>query len=119
MFTAASVGAELIRSTAAVADVVVCGEEHVDLAVAVRALHDRGLHRVLCEGGPHLLGSVLAQGLLDELCLTVSPVLAGGGIGRIVAGAGLPGTVDLELAHLLESDGSLFARYLVTARTSR
>lgn len=113
VFTAASAGAELIRETAAVADVVVCGEDHVDLAVAVGVLHERGLHRVLCEGGPHLLGSVLGQELLDELCLTISPVLAGGGIARIVAGPTLPATVDLELAHLLEFDGSLFARYLV------
>ena len=71
---------------------------------------------MLCEGGPTLLGSVVGHGVLDELCLMISPVLVGGTIPRIVAGTPLPGLVDLELAHLLEADGSLFARYLVRHR---
>jgi riboflavin biosynthesis pyrimidine reductase len=113
VYTAASAGAERIAATSQVADVVQCGDTLVDLSVAVEDLRRRGLHRVLCEGGPTLLGSVLGQGLLDELCLTVSPVLVGGTIARIIAGTPLPGLVDLELAHLLEADGSLFARYLI------
>jgi riboflavin biosynthesis pyrimidine reductase len=113
VYTAASAGAEQIAATSAVADLVLCGESQVDLGFAVDDLHRRGLLHVLCEGGPTLLRTVLGDGLLDELCLTISPVLVGGTIARIVAGAPLPGLVDLELAHLLEADGSLFARYLV------
>ena len=64
-------------AAAQVADVIVAGETAVDLKEAVAALRDRGLGRVLCEGGPHLLGQLAAEGLLDELCLTVTPVLAG------------------------------------------
>jgi len=43
----------------------------------------RGLHRVLCEGGPHLFGSLLGADAADELCLTLAPTLAGGAAGRI------------------------------------
>jgi riboflavin biosynthesis pyrimidine reductase len=113
VYTARSAGEDRIAATSKVADVVVCGEALVDLATAVDDLRERGLHRVLCEGGPTLLGGVLGNGVLDELCLTISPVLVGGTIPRIIAGTPLPGLVGLELAHLLESDGSLFARYLV------
>jgi riboflavin biosynthesis pyrimidine reductase len=89
----------------------------VDLAAGLAALRDRGLGRVLCEGGPHLLGQVATDGLLDELCLTVSPVLAGPGPTRVIAGAPFPAR-PMTLAHVLEDDGFLFCRYLVDARQS-
>jgi riboflavin-specific deaminase-like protein len=114
VLTAASAGAERIRAAEQVTDVVVCGDDRVDLVTAVAALHRRGLLHVLCEGGPTLLGAMVAGGLLDELCLTVSPLLVGGGdVARILGGPGLPSTVRLRLAHLLEAEGVLFARYLV------
>ena len=78
---------------------------------ARRALADRGLRRVNCEGGPHLLGQVAAAGLLDELSLTVSPTLAGPGAGRIIAGAAFAAR-PLTLAQVLADDGYLFCRYL-------
>jgi riboflavin biosynthesis pyrimidine reductase len=92
-------------------DVVVCGEAAVDVTQAVAALRDRGLGHVLCEGGPTLLRQLVAAGLLDELCLTVAPVLAGGGAGRVLGGLALPSPADLTLAQLLEDEGWLFARY--------
>ncbi|MFL6128306.1 MAG: dihydrofolate reductase family protein [Mycobacteriales bacterium] len=95
-----------------VADVVAAGADRVDLAAAVDALAARGLRRVLCEGGPALLGGLVAAGRLDELCLTVSPLLAGPGAGRIVVGAGHP-PVRLGILRLLAEDGSLFTRYAV------
>ena len=73
---------------------IVAGETAVDLKEAVTALRDRGLGRVLCEGGPRLLGQLAAEGLLDELCLTVTPVLAGPGPIRVVAGAPFPARAD-------------------------
>ena len=98
-----------------IADLVVAGEEQVDLALALDALAERGLRRVLCEGGPHLLGSLASAGLLDELCLTLAPVIAGGNAGRIVAGY-LPTVVEpMRLQHVLEDDDHLFLR-LSTAK---
>jgi len=52
-------------------------EDKVDLNVALAAMHDRGHRLVVCEGGPHLFGSLLAADLVDELFLTSSPRLAG------------------------------------------
>lgn len=89
--------------------VVVLPSERVEPADAVAALVERGLVRVQCEGGPSLLGQVAAAGCLDELCLTTSPMLAGGGTGRILAGS--PTGAVLTLAHLLEHDGTLLARW--------
>jgi riboflavin biosynthesis pyrimidine reductase len=98
-------------AAALVADVIVAGETAVDLKDAVSALRDRGLGRVLCEGGPHLLSQLVAEGLLDELCLTVTPVLAGPGPTRVVAGAPFPAR-PMTLAHVLTDDGELFCRYV-------
>jgi riboflavin biosynthesis pyrimidine reductase len=95
------------------ADVLVAGGEHVDLKAALDALGARGHRRVLTEGGPHLLGQLAARGLLDELCLTISPLLAGPGPGRIVDGETIPGGLPLTLGHLLEDEGFLLGRYTV------
>jgi riboflavin biosynthesis pyrimidine reductase len=109
--TAASppdIRAELSRN----ADVIVAGEKTVDLTAAVAALAERGHRRLLAEGGPHLLGQMVEAGLVDELCLTTAPLLAGPAASRIVAGDGPTArTVPLTLAHLLEDDGFLLCRY--------
>ncbi len=99
------------------ADVIVAGSRHVDLTAAIAALADRGLHRILTEGGPHLLGQLVAADLLDELCLTVSPLLAGGEDMRIMAGALLTKPRRLRLGHVLEAQGSLFCRYETVPET--
>jgi riboflavin biosynthesis pyrimidine reductase len=83
---------------------------------AVAALHRRG--PILCEGGPSLFGTLVADGLVDELCLTLSPMLAGPGPGRIVAGPEHP-PAQLDLRGLLEEDSALFARYAVVAQAAR
>lgn len=117
-------------ATAAGADVVVAGDDGVDMRAAVGALAALGHWRLLTEGGPRLLGELAASGLLDELCLTVSPVLAGGTGRRIVdaAGAGAgghapagavpgggqasPGSLgQLTLGHVVTDDGYLLCRY--------
>ena len=75
------------------------------------ALAERGLTQVLCEGGPHLFGALTAADAVDEICLTVTPLVAGPGAGRIIAGAPLTDPRRLVLAHLLEEDGNLLHRY--------
>src|SRR4051812_32146324 len=57
---------------AAFDDVLICGEDQVDIRSMLARLAERGWTRILCEGGPHLLGSLQAADALDELCLTVS-----------------------------------------------
>jgi len=91
------------------ADVVVAGESDVDGERVVAALAGRGLTTVLCEGGPHLFASLLDDDVVDELCLTVSPVLEGGEGPRIVAGLGHQRRLDL--AGILCSGSTLLLRY--------
>jgi riboflavin biosynthesis pyrimidine reductase len=99
------------------ADVIVAGDTSVDLAAAVAALAERGYRNMLNEGGPHLLSQLIGAGLVDELCLTVSPLLAGPGAGRIVqpmGPAGLPGEQEpapLTLTHVISDEGYLLCRY--------
>lgn len=100
------------RAIEQVADVVVAGAAAVDLGRALDALAARGLRRVLCEGGPSLLAGVIAADRLDELCVTISPLMVGGTAPRILSGAA-ERQRPLRLAHLLEQDGFVFARYLV------
>src|SRR5262249_24680929 len=59
------------------ADVITCGDAHVDLHTARQALWSQGLQQVLCEGGPTLFRSLLINDLVVELCLSFAPVLAG------------------------------------------
>ncbi|PWR13710.1 pyrimidine reductase family protein [Micromonospora sicca] len=94
-----------------VADLVRCGADRVDLGAGLAELRRRGLDQLLCEGGPHLFGALTAADLVDELCLTVAPLLAGAGPGRITAGdAGAPRR--LPLRHVLAAaDGTLMLRY--------
>lgn len=103
--------------TAAGATVLIAGTDTVDLTVAVAALVERGLGRIDCEGGPHLFGSLLAAGLVDELRLTVSPLLVAGAAGRIATGVGIE-PAALELASVLADGDTLLLRYLV-GRTGR
>jgi riboflavin biosynthesis pyrimidine reductase len=95
---------------AAVADVVACGSASVDLGASLTLLAERGLRRVNCEGGPRLLGSLVAEGLLDELCLTLSPLLVSGDGPRIAAGA--EADLGLRLAQVLRSADTLLLRYV-------
>ncbi|GAA3531763.1 pyrimidine reductase family protein [Amycolatopsis ultiminotia] len=97
--------------TRAGAEVLVAGEDDVDLARALTLLAERGLSRVDCEGGPVLFGSLAAAGLVDQLCLTVAPILTGGGAGRIAAGPPLVPPQPLDLASILVEDGYTLLRY--------
>jgi riboflavin biosynthesis pyrimidine reductase len=85
----------------------------VDVAAAIGSLRELGYRRILCEGGPRLFGAAVAAGAVDELCLTVSPLLTGPTGGRIVSGDGWPAErrPRLELIGLLTEDGALFCRY--------
>ncbi|MGW6495552.1 pyrimidine reductase family protein [Nonomuraea angiospora] len=97
------------KAAARHADVIVAGAESVDLAPAITELHARGLARILCEGGPRINAQLSAQDLVDELCLSISPLLLGGGAARILNGE--PSEVSLRLSHVLEEEGVLFCKY--------
>ncbi len=89
----------------------------LDLPAALGELHERlGVRTVLCEGGPHLNGQLLAAGMVDELFLSLAPKLGGGELAeslRIVSGPELDPPVELELLDALESRSNLLLHYRV------
>jgi riboflavin biosynthesis pyrimidine reductase len=111
VITCAAADPERVRATAGAPEVIVAGDEVVDVAAAVAELSRLGLPRVLLEGGPSLLGDAAAAGRVDELCLTISPVISAGEAPRISHGP--PADLQLHLAHLAECDQSLLGRWLV------
>jgi riboflavin biosynthesis pyrimidine reductase len=101
------------RALEAVADVHVVGEEQVDWERAFALLGaEVGARVVLSEGGPTTIAQLVADDLLDELCLTVAPVLVAGDGPRIAHSAAPVPDRSLSLARLLTADDQLFARYL-------
>ena len=90
--------------------VLVLGQHRVDLAELKHTLAERGYPSLLSEGGPQLLSGLLAEGVVDELDLTVVPRLLAGEHPRITDGA--PVDLPLELALLLEDGGTLLGRWL-------
>ena len=99
----------------AVAEVIDASGPDPDSADSARVLEilaERGLFRVLTEGGPLILGNLINNDLLDELCLTVAPILVGGSAKRIVTGLGNVHT-RMRRTHLLaDDDGYLYTRYV-------
>ncbi|MCZ2830568.1 dihydrofolate reductase family protein [Modestobacter sp. VKM Ac-2986] len=89
--------------------VLVCGDDDVDLPTALDALAERGHEQVLCEGGPALFAAALAAGVVDELDLSIAPLLVGGGAGLLPAV--LPSPAGGELVQLLTEDDVLFTRW--------
>jgi riboflavin biosynthesis pyrimidine reductase len=105
------------RALERVADVHVAGDRTVDWHRALALLRtETGASVVLCEGGPRTIGQLVEDDLLDELCLTVAPVLVAGDGPRIALGPS-PGTHRrLELARVVEADGDLLVRYVRAKR---
>jgi 5-amino-6-(5-phosphoribosylamino)uracil reductase len=85
--------------------------------VAIEALRETGLGRVLGEGGPSLNGQLAAADLVDEWCLTVAPIVVGGGSKRIVAGPPIGSDAQsFRLDRALVGKTSLFTRWLRDSR---
>jgi 5-amino-6-(5-phosphoribosylamino)uracil reductase len=94
---------------AAGVQVLVCGDDDVDLPTALDALAVRGLQQLVCEGGPALFRAALGAGVVDELDLSVAPLLVGGGPG-LLPGA-LPVPARATLTSVLTEDDVLFTRW--------
>ena len=110
VYTSAGVAPDRLTGLSGVAEVVVA-DGVLNVVEVVADLHDRGVDTLLCEGGPGLVAQLASAGLVDELCLSVSPLIVGGGSG-LLAGTPLPTPMPLRLAHVLTADGFLFCRYL-------
>lgn len=83
----------------------------LSLGAVIATLRARGVKGILCEGGPGVLRRLVAEGMLDDLCLTVAPLLAAGGAPSILEGDVLPGAARLELRDVHRADDHLFLHY--------
>jgi riboflavin biosynthesis pyrimidine reductase len=110
LVTSAARAGSLAREAGSRADVIAAGAEGVEPARLVEELADRGFRSQLVEGGPGLNGDLARAGVIDELCLTVSPLIVSGDGPRIFAGPPLMPPVEPRVIHVLEEGGFLFAR---------
>jgi riboflavin-specific deaminase-like protein len=85
----------------------------VPLAPALSELRERGVRTVLCEGGPVLNGTLLRDGLVDELWLVIASKLSAGIGPTVVSGPELDPTVEMELVSAHEAGGDVFLRYRI------
>jgi riboflavin biosynthesis pyrimidine reductase len=108
--TCASAEPDRLARAREVADVIVAGDDRVEPGMALTALAERGHQLVLTEGGPTWLGELVAGGHLDELCLTISPLMGGDPLPVSVAPPGAP-VVGMTLQHVLRDGDTLFLRY--------
>lgn len=108
-------GATAPRPVAAKRELVSLEPDEVTLTRVMRQLRAQfGVRTLLCEGGPTLFGALVAEELVDELFLTMSPKLVGGENNpAILSGPPLPEPAGLRLRWLLERDGSLFLRFAI------
>ncbi len=98
------------------AEVVAFGADTLDVNALVQWMHGRGLQRIVCEGGEALLDTLVRADLVDEMDLTISPVLAGGGfLSEPPTDARNPATgryPQFALAHEFVDEGFVFCRFL-------
>lgn len=94
-----------------VADVVSCGSARVDMARAVDVLDQKGLARILCEGGPAVLDELFAANLVDELLLTIVPRLVGSTEHLVTHRGGYQPPVRMNPTLVLEHEGTVLTRY--------
>ncbi|MCD9198246.1 pyrimidine reductase family protein [Aeromicrobium wangtongii] len=111
VITTADAPADRIEHLRETVDVIALGRGRVDWVAVLAELADRGWHRVLCEGGPTLHGELVALDLVDEVCLTIAPVLAAGDAPRIAHGAQ---SVDraMRLGHCVAAEDVLLTRWV-------
>lgn len=90
---------------------LLAGDDEVDLATAVRVLSAEGLPRILCEGGPTVLDQLVEADVVDEICVTVAPLLAGSQPVGHRPPSRQSAPTSLKLAHAVLCDEYMFLRY--------
>ncbi len=113
-----SVNADPVKVAALreVATVIAVGEHSVDLVAARERLLDMGMRRLLCEGGPTLFGNMLTAGIVDDLCLTTSPLISGQSTESrttLTGRSALATKHNASLVSLVQANDSLLARWRI------
>jgi riboflavin biosynthesis pyrimidine reductase len=110
VITCSAADAGRLAQAREVADVIIAGQDRVDPERALRRLAQLGHRVVLCEGGPTWLGELVAARHLDELCLTIAPLMGGDPLPVSISPPGAPLT-NFVLRHVLRDGDTLFLRY--------
>ncbi|WP_375003256.1 dihydrofolate reductase family protein [Aeromicrobium sp. CTD01-1L150] len=84
--------------------------QKVDWPAVLGTWASRGLRRILCEGGPTLHGELISQDLVDEICLTIAPVLTTGG--PAMTRHPTPAQLGFRLGHAVPQDDVLLTRWV-------
>jgi riboflavin biosynthesis pyrimidine reductase len=93
------------------ADVITLPGARAEPPAVLGALAERGLRRVVCEGGQKVLAGFATHGLIDEADLSISPVMVGGG--QVSTGPALGSPHRFALAQLIvDDDGFAFHRFV-------
>ena len=103
-----------IRNLSEKAEFVVlkcCGDNKVDLRGLLEVLHEKGIKKLLLEGGGALNRSMLEAGLVDEVFITVAPVFIGDGV-NLVSGS-LDNRINLKFKDLLVLEDRIVLHYLI------
>jgi riboflavin biosynthesis pyrimidine reductase len=108
IITGPAANPDRLKSLEAVAELVVLADLSVEAVIG----HLGQAEVILCEGGPSLNSQLAAAALIDEVNLTIAPVMVGGVSKRIVEGVAVDPPLDMSLDRILAGDGSLFFRYL-------
>lgn len=111
VFTGRDADSRRRRALDQVAEVVTAGSVGASVVTVLSRLHDDGHRVVLCEGGPAVNGHLSSAGLIDEINLTLSPLIVGGASARIVDGALIEPPLDVRLDRVLVGERMLFVRY--------
>ncbi|MGC3022566.1 dihydrofolate reductase family protein [Brevibacterium sp. FAM 24630] len=114
VITCSKADPERLAAAEKAATVIIAGEDRVEPAAALQALAGLGHRVVLCEGGPRWLGELVAADRLDELCLSISPLMGGDPLPVSIAPSGA-GIADFDLKSTMIEDSTLFLRYEAAA----
>ncbi|KAA1397678.1 dihydrofolate reductase family protein [Aeromicrobium ginsengisoli] len=109
--TTADADPDAVAALRETVEVIQAGHGEIDWTAALTEFAARGWNRVLCEGGPSLHGRLVELDLVDELCLTIAPILAAGDAPRIAHGHHLVHHA-MTLGHAIEADGGLLTRWV-------
>lgn len=104
-----SVSPSALSRAGEAADLMQCGSTTVDLAMAIESLQQRGIQRIVCEGGPTLLQAMFTADLIDEADISLAPLFVGG---QSKSGTPWQEVKRMRLIQVLEDDGFLFNRYI-------
>ena len=112
ILTGRSASPEAVERLEPVAEVVRLASARPVPAEILAELDGRGAEVVLSEGGPSFNAQLADAGVIDELCLSIASLVAGGSSPRIVHGSRRTVPLNMTIDHLLEASDTLFVRYL-------